>query len=92
VTRRIALSAEADRDIDAIWTFTVEKWSVSQAEAYPQGLDQLFKLLAEHPHIARDRPEIGPGARIHPYRSYMILFSETPDSLFVSRVIPARSN
>ena len=92
MTRRIVLSDEADRDLNAIWDYTADQWSVDQAESYVSGLDRVLRLLAEQPHIARERPEIRQGARLHPYRKHLILFVETEETLNVSRVIHARAD
>lgn len=89
MTRRIVLRAKADRDVDAIWNYTAERWPVDQAESYLLGLDRVLLLLAEQPHIARERPEIRPGARLHPYRKHLIMFVETAETLDVIRVIHA---
>lgn len=92
MTRQIVLSAEADRDVDAIWDYTVDRWSADHAERYLSGLNLVLQLLAEQPQLARERPEIGPGARIHPYRKHLILFVETAAALHVIRVIHAQEN
>ena len=90
--RRIVLSDEADRDVEAIWDYTADQWSVDQAESYVSGLDRVLRLLAEQPHIARERPEIRQGARLHPYRKHLIMFVETAETLTVFRVIHAQAN
>lgn len=92
MSRVITLSVAAGNDLEDIWAFTVETWSVAQAKRYLDGLDRVIRLLAEHPQIARERPEIGPGARVHPYRRHLILYSATDDRLFVSRIIHANAD
>lgn len=90
--RQIVLSAEAFRDLDAIWDYTIETWSAEQAESYLSGLDRVLHLLAEQPQIARERSEIRPGARLHAYGKHLILFTASADTLAVVRIVHAQAD
>lgn len=82
----------AEADVRAIWDFTAARWSVEQAEAYLTGLQDMLALLCEHPEIARLVPDLAPPARLHPYRSHLVIFTEDETSLEVVRVVHMRSN
>ena len=90
--RRIVFSAQADIDRDQIWEYTVERWSVAQAETYLTGLDRLLRLLADHPQIASERPNLDPPVRLHKYNSHLVIFTADEATLEVIRVVHSRSN
>jgi toxin ParE1/3/4 len=69
-----------------------ERWSVGQADAYTRGMIAVFDLLAAEPGIARERRDLDPPARMHPYKSHLVFFRASDDSLEVVRVLHARSN
>lgn len=90
--RQIRLTPAARRDLDAIWDFTAERWSAAQADSYLRGLAGLFQTLAEFPEIARERREITPPVRLHPYRAHLIIYRAEPDHLLVIRVVHGRQD
>ena len=92
MTRQIVFSAQADIDRDHIWDYTVERWSVAQAEDYLMGLDRLLTLLADHPQIASERRNIDPPVRLHRYKSHLVIFTADDTTLMVIRIVHARSN
>ena len=92
MTRRIVFGARADSDRDHIWDFTVERWSVAQAETYLTGLDHLLRLLADHPEIARQRRDLVPPVRLHQYQSHLVIFTADDATLMVIRLVHSRSN
>lgn len=89
--RKLVLTPAARADLAAIWDHTAGSRGQEQARAYLTGLDRLFSLLAEQPGIARERPEISPPVRLHPWRSHLVIFRATPDRLEVLRIAHARS-
>ncbi len=92
MTHRISLSPRAERDLVEIWFHTANRWSEAEAERYLRGLRDLLDLLAAYPDIARPRREFTIPARLHPYRSHMVIFIFTDEMLEVVRVVHARSN
>ena len=92
MTRGIVFSARADIDRDHIWDYTVERWSVAQAEDYLMGLGSVLTLLADHPQIASERHDIDPPVRLHRYKSHMVIFTAADTPLKVIRVVHSRSN
>lgn len=79
-------------DRDSIWDHTVNEWSVQQAEHYLMGLDRVLTLLAEQPQLARERLEVDPPVRLHPYKSHIVIFRANDTTLEVLRVVHAKSN
>lgn len=77
------LSKAADADIAAIAEYTIEAFGVEQAIAYRNGLIEAFKFLAEFPRAARERYEIDPPVRAHPYKSHMVVYVIEGDDVLI---------
>ena len=73
------LTPAARSDLEAIWRYTAERWSVAQAEAYLTGLKATLAGLIVNPRIARERTELTPPVRIHPYGSHMVRAEATEE-------------
>ena len=86
------LSLSAAKDIDAIYDHGAATWSVRQADAYNEGLERLFDLLASFPALGREHAEISPPIRIHPYRAHVAIYRFDGDGIEVLRIVPARSD
>ncbi|MCF6302500.1 MAG: type II toxin-antitoxin system RelE/ParE family toxin [Devosiaceae bacterium] len=67
-------SEKADEDIITIYVDGVRDFGVTQAEKYHAELEQLFELIADTPKLARERHELKPPVRIHPYKSHIIIY------------------
>lgn len=92
MNRRIVFSAQADRDRDDIWDYTVERWSEDQAENYLIGLDRLLKTLRDEPQISREWRNVAPPVRTYRYQSHIVIFTADDATLDVIRVVHARTN
>ena len=51
-----------------------------------------FELLAEHPQIARERPELHAGVRLHPYQSHLIVYAVRDFGILIVRVLHGRQD
>jgi toxin ParE1/3/4 len=92
VTRRVTIKPKAVADLDGIYRFGVETWGRERANDYIEKIDSLFGLLAEGPEIARERSELIPPVRLHPYKSHLIIFRADAITLDVLRVVHGRSD
>lgn len=90
--RLYRLSPAAETDLAGIWRYTARTWSADQADTYLRGLDRKLEELREAPEIARERPEIIPPVRIHPYRSHLIVYRIEDDCLAVIRIVHNRQH
>lgn len=85
-------TTEADRELIEIYVFGAEQFGVQQSEQYLEGLFQTFDLLAENPHLARERRELNPPMRLHPYGAHMIDYTITGDDILIVRVLHGRQD
>lgn len=80
------LSVEAEEDIIAIAEQGARMFGLDQAKRYHDELFALFDLIA-NPSIARERNEIEPPVRIHPFKAHLIVYRvENDEKIFVVRI------
>ena len=84
---RLRLSHRARADLDGIWLYTAQRWSVEQAEAYLRGIGQAVTLLCENPRLGRDASEIKPGYFKSPALSHVIYYKLPSGTLDVIRIL-----
>ena len=81
------LSVEAEEDIIAIAEQGARMFGVDQAKRYHDELFVLFDLIAANPRIARERNELEPPVRIHPFKAHLIVYRvEEDEKIFVVRI------
>jgi len=81
------LSVEAEDDIIAIAEQGVRLFGAGQAKRYHDELFALLDLIAANPRIARERDEIDPPVRIHPFKAHLIVYRiEDDEKIFVIRI------
>jgi toxin ParE1/3/4 len=81
------LSVEAEEDIIAIAEQGARMFGADQARRYHDELFALFDLIAANPGIARERNEIEPAVRIHPFKAHLIVYRvEDHENIFVVRI------
>ncbi len=68
------LSVKAENDILKAYLEGVRLFGVEQAEKYYADLEHAFEFLSDTPNAARERLEITPPVRVHPYRSHIIIY------------------
>jgi toxin ParE1/3/4 len=62
---RFVLSTAAQADLEDIWDYTCERWSVDQAETYVREIQRAIERLADNPLIGRPCDEVREGYRKH---------------------------
>jgi len=54
---------------------------------YYRKIEGMLELLSENPHMARERLEITPPVRIHPFRSHLIVYIvDDNNDIFIVRI------
>ena len=90
---RWQLTRHAADDIVQIYLQGLEAFGATQADAYHIALEQLFEFLARYPRAARERHEITPPVRAHPYKAHLIVYEILPDDrILVLRIRHARED
>ncbi|MDK4713591.1 type II toxin-antitoxin system RelE/ParE family toxin [Rhizobium sp. CNPSo 4039] len=84
---RFSLSVEAEEDIIAIAEQGIRMFGTAQARRYHDDLFAVLDLMAANPRMAREREEISPPVRIHPFKAHLIVYRiEEDGAIFVIRI------
>ena len=88
---RIVRSAQAEEDLIGIWQY-VAKESQHAADRLLEDLERRTNLLAQHPEMGRERPDIAAGLRYVPSGNYLILYRVVQDRVEIVRYVHGRRN
>jgi len=86
------LTPAAQNDIEDIWLYTAQQWSMAQADRYADILEDTFERLLFMPEMARERPEFDPPVRIHPSAEHLIIYRIEADHIAILRILGARQD
>lgn len=86
------LSKEAERDIVGLYVYGLLEFGTAQADEYHDGLNALFRLLADNPRMGREWREFRPPVRLHPYRSHLVIYVVEQADILVVRVLHMRAD
>jgi len=89
---QLRLTPAARDDLEDIWLYSAENWSVTQAERYMDALEETFARLLIMPEMARERREFVPPVRIHPSGEHMIVYRIGGDHLAILRILGGRQD
>ena len=68
------ISQEASRDIEDIWFYTIEKWSIEQSDRYFNLIMDEIEYLAEYPKSGKDYSEVRNGYFRSRIKSHFIFY------------------
>lgn len=81
------LSLAAEDDIISIAEEGMRLFGLAQARRYHDELFAIFDLLVTNPRMARERHELSPPMRIHPFKSHLVVYRIDEDgSILIVRV------
>lgn len=83
------LTPAAQDDLEDIWLYTLEQWSLQRADRYTDILEDTFDRLLFMPEMARERSEFDSPVRIHPSAEHLIIYRIEGDCLVILRVLGA---
>ena len=89
---RFRISQKALKDIEVIWLFTLENWSLSQADRYYDAIFDEIEYLSNNPLSGRDYDHVKKGYRCSKVKSHLIFYRITDNNkiLEVIRVLHSR--
>lgn len=91
-TARYRLTPRAHADLDDIWRYSAETWSVEQADRHLDDLVRIFETIAAVPAIAREYREFDPPVRIHIYLSHLIIYADRGNGVVILRLLGGRQD
>lgn len=84
------LTPAAERDLEGIWQYTCDRWSIEQAHRYTDRLIAAFSALAEAPKTAPACDHIRSGYRRLAVDSHVIYYRITAYGIAVVRILHSR--
>lgn len=86
------LLPRARDDLDEIWRFSAETWSIERADCYIDELARVFEMIAAMPTLARERNEFTPPVRIHVHENHLIVYTVATDHVAILRLLGGRQD
>lgn len=86
------LTPAALQDLEHIWRYSAERWSVKHADLYIDQLVTLFEHLAATPTMAREHTEFTPRVRIFAHQSHLVVFIIHTHEIVIVRLLGARQD
>ena len=84
------LSKLADSDIAGIADYTIRQFGIQQARRYRDGLETIFRRLAEYPNSGRSAGHLAPGLRRMNFESHVIFFLHDGAGVLIVRILHQR--
>ena len=85
-TMGFRLTQAADEDVIGIFHSGLVQFGLEQADSYHDALFDVFDLIANNPRMGRERAELTPPVRVHPFRSHIILYMIEDADVLIVRV------
>ncbi len=80
---------KAERDLETIIDFTVERWGTFQAIQYIDGLEGIAQTLADNPDIGLKRDALSAGLLSFPYQRHILYYIKDIHGVSIIRVLHA---
>jgi len=81
------LSIAAEEDVIGIAEQGIRLFGPVQARQYHDELFAIFDMIAANPRMARERPELSPLMRIHPFKAHLVVYRiEKDGGILIVRV------
>lgn len=68
------ISKEAENDLENIWFYTFQNWSLNQADKYLSEIINQIKSISHNPDIGKDYSEIRDGYFCSKIKSHFIFY------------------
>jgi toxin ParE1/3/4 len=91
-SRHYRLTPQALADLDDIWRFSAETWSIEQADQHVDDLVRVFEMIADMPTLAVERSEFQPPVRIHVHESQLIVYTIADEYVAIVRLLGGRQD
>ncbi len=79
--KKYRISRQALEDIDNIWLYTLQNWSVNQANRYYRLIYQEIEYILEDFDSGRDIGKIKSGYRQARVKSHLIIYKKADDNV-----------
>ncbi len=74
MTTSYCIRSLAQDDLESIWLYTCEVWSVTQADSYLDAIIQRFDWLVQNPTLGKSRDDVKSGYFCFPEGMHLIFY------------------
>jgi toxin ParE1/3/4 len=85
-----ALTNEAHSDMEGIWTYTVENWSIEQADRYFNLIIDEINYICTNTAAGRSMDHVKEGYRASKVKSHLIFYRIVNNTIEVIRILHER--
>ncbi len=85
-----SLSEQAILDLEEIWQYTADQWSVTQADRYYQLIIDEIKFLCQHQASSKDMGHVRKGYRASKVKAHLIFYRVAARQIEVIRILHER--
>ena len=86
------LTREAEEDLVSIAERGIELFGERQAQLYHNALFDLFEMISANPKMARERSELSPPVRVHPFKTHVVIYQIKGDGISIIRIRQGRED
>jgi toxin ParE1/3/4 len=88
---RFKFSNEAVKDLEEIWSYTRQTWSIEQADRYYNLIIDEIEFIASNPHLARSIDFIKDGYKSTKVKSHVVYYKQIEDeTILIVRILHQR--
>jgi toxin ParE1/3/4 len=91
-SRPYRLTVKAHADLEVIWRYTFEKWSLAQADDYYRQIFDCFSKLADGTKRGRKIEGVWSRYQALPCQSHFIIYTESDRAVVIIRILHKRMN
>jgi toxin ParE1/3/4 len=84
------ISKEALADLDAIWLYTAEKWSLTQADRYYFMIIDEIDFISRNVQSGKSMEYLRKGYRASKVKSHLIFYRISTDGIEIIRILHER--
>ena len=84
------ISLEAAQDMEHIWLYTFERWSLEQADRYLNLIFDEIEYLSRHPRSGKDISYIRQNYRCSKVKSHLIFYRIAGHAIEIIRILHER--
>ena len=84
---KLKISELALEDLDNIWEYTVEEWSIEQANKYYNEIFSAIGKICENQDIGKPIDEVKKGHRRTNVKSHMIIYKVKRTTIYIDRIL-----
>lgn len=84
------ISKKAIYDLEEIWLYTVDKWSIEQADRYYNLLFDEIAFICKNPKTGKQMDDIRKNYRAAKVKSHLIFYKVDTDTVQIVRILHER--